>query len=288
MRFLHPPSQKAILLSELPKEPTPLPREDTSLLEAVHDRGRLRVGYIDASFPYNLVNSDGDLVGFDIEMAHALAEELGVALELVSIPRHQLYDALERGLCDLVMSGTMLTTLRASRIVFSPPYLDETLAFVVPDYRRADFADAGWIRKTPGLRVGVPDLPYLLMLVDREFPGVTTVAIPMNQTSIDDFFAGRGEPVDALVATAERGSFYSLLHPAFSVAVPQPVILKIPLAYPVARHDLEFARFLGLWIDLKKKDGTIQSLYDHWILGKNAELPKKHWSVLRNVLHWVD
>ena len=33
---------------------------------------------------------------------------------------------------------------------------------------------------------------------------------------------------------AERGSFRTLLYPAFSVAVPHPVILKIPLAYPVS------------------------------------------------------
>jgi hypothetical protein len=46
--------------------------------------------------------------------------------------------------------------------------------------------------------------------------------------------------------------------------------LRFPLAYPVARRDLEFARFLGIWIDLQRKNGTIQALYDHWILGRDA------------------
>ncbi len=288
MQFLHPPSQEAVVLSELPKEPLPLPREGASLLDAVRERGRLRVGYIGFGLPYNFVNGSGDLVGFDIEMAYALSEELGLGLEFVPVSPDQLPETLEKGLCDVVMAGVMVTTRRASRMDFSPPYLDETLAFIVPDYRRADFANADWIRKTPGLRVGVPDLPYLLMLIHREFPGVTTVELPLKLASLDDFFEARGEPVDALVMTAERGSFFSLLRPAFSVAVPHPVILKIPLAYPVARHDIEFARFLGLWIDLKKKDGTIQSLYDHWVLGQNAQPPKERWSVLRNVLHWVD
>jgi ABC-type amino acid transport substrate-binding protein len=186
------------------------------------------------------------------------------------------------------MSGVMMTTRRAALMDFSPSYLDETLAFIVPDYRRADFSSADWIRETPGLRVGVPALPYLLTLVRREFPGVTTVEIPLDSARLTDFLEGRGEPVDALVMTAERGAFNTLLYPAFSVAVPHPVIIKIPLAYPVAGHDIEFARFMGLWIDLKKRDGTIQSLYDHWILGHNAAPPKKRWSVLRNVLHWVE
>jgi hypothetical protein len=117
---------------------------------------------------------------------------------------------------------------------------------------------------------------------------VTAVPIPFNNASLTDFFEGRGGPVDGLFFTAERGSFRTLLYPAFSVAIPHPVILKIPLAYPVARHDIEAARFLSNWIDLKTKDGTIQSLYDHWVLGYDARPPKKRWSVLRNVLHWVN
>ena len=103
-----------------------------------------------------------------------------------------------------------------------------------------------------------------------------------------DTCARLGEPVDALAFTAERGSFRTLIYPAFSVAVPLPVVIKIPLAYPVAGNDEEFAKFVSLWIDLKKKDGTIPSLYDHWILGKEARPPVKKWSIMRNVLHWVD
>jgi ABC-type amino acid transport substrate-binding protein len=90
--------------------------------------------------------------------------------------------------------------------------------------------------------------------------------------------------VDAVALTAERGSFLTLLYPAYSVAVPHPLEIRVPLAYPVARHDVEMARFLSLWIDLKRKDGTIQALYDHWILGKDAKIRQPRWSILRNVL----
>ena len=93
--------------------------------------------------------------------------------------------------------------------------------------------------------------------------------------------------MDALVFTAERGSFRSLLYPAFSVAVPHPVVVKLPLAYPVARRDVETARFLSNWVDLKPKDGTIQALYDHWVLGRDAQARVPRWSIVRNVLGWV-
>jgi hypothetical protein len=35
-------------------------------------------------------------------------------------------------------------------------------------------------------------------------------------------------------------------------------------------------------------DGTIQTAYDHWILGRTAEEKKPRWSVIRDVLHWVE
>jgi proton glutamate symport protein len=37
---------------------------------------------------------------------------------------------------------------------------------------------------------------------------------------------------------------------------------------------------------MKRRDGTLDTLYDHWILGKNAERRTPRWSVVRNVFHW--
>jgi ABC-type amino acid transport substrate-binding protein len=162
------------------------------------------------------------------------------------------------------MAGISVTTGRASEMVFSPPYIDETLSFVVPDHRRADFSSAEWVRTTPGLRVAVPNLPYLEEIIHREFPRAEIV--PLSVDRVVDFFTGRMERIDALVFPAERGSYFTLLYPAFSVAVPHPLTIRFPLAYPVARRDLEFARFLGIWIDLQRKNGTVQALYDHWVL----------------------
>jgi hypothetical protein len=45
--------------------------------------------------------------------------------------------------------------------------------------------------------------------------------------------------------------------------------------------------FMNLWIELKKKDKTISSLYDYWILGKHVVPTPPGWSVIRNVLHWM-
>ena len=68
--------------------------------------------------------------------------------------------------------------------------------------------------------------------------------------------------------------------------VPGPGLSKIPLAYPIARHDERLASFLNNWIELKRRDGTIDQLYRHWILGQTASTPHPRWSVMRDVLKW--
>jgi hypothetical protein len=69
---------------------------------------------------------------------------------------------------------------------------------------------------------------------------------------------------------AERGSVMTLLYPKYTVVVPEPGIVKIPLAYPVARRDHDWASFLNTWIELKRRDGTIDALYGHWIMGNGV------------------
>jgi len=86
---------------------------------------------------------------------------------------------------------------------------------------------------------------------------------------------------------AERGSVLTLLNPKWTVVVPSPGLIKIPLAFPLGGTDPQWSSFVNTWIDMKRRDGTLDALYDHWILGKDTEKRTPRWSVVRNVFHWV-
>ena len=76
---------------------------------------------------------------------------------------------------------------------------------------------------------------------------------------------------DALGDSAEAGSAWSLIYPTYTVAIPEPDILRVPMAYAVRRGDRELVDFLDVWIELKRKDRRIADLYDYWISGRGAE-----------------
>ena len=79
-----------------------------------------------------------------------------------------------------------------------------------------------------------------------------------------------------------------LIHPEYSVVVPGPEPIKVPLAYPIAKRDERLAAFVNTWIALKRKDGTIDAAYRHWILGQDDAARQPRWSIVRDVLHWVE
>ncbi len=258
--------------------------EGQSKRQSVRDRGVLRVGYIPDNLPFTFFNSAGDLVGFDVEMAHILAKEIGVNLEFVPVTHEDIALKLENNYCDIVMSGIVTTTRRATEMYFSDPYLTDTIAFLVRDYRRHDFNNPESRAKQKNLKIGdFVHIPDYASLVHKYFPRADIVPID----TINDFFTNEAENFDAVLSTAQRAASYSLLYPEFTVALPQPDLITVPIAYPISYRNLSSARFINTWISLKKMDGTIDSLYDYWILGKNAAPVKPRWSIIRNVLHWV-
>ena len=281
MNLLHQPAAATVYRTPPSEAPPPDARP---LLDSIRERRVLRVGYSQDALPFAFFNSRGDLVGFDVELAHHLARELGVRLEFLPVDRATLEERLASGYCDVVMSGIAVTTLRAATVLFSNSYLDETFALVVPDYAREEFSSWSTIQARPATTIAVPNVPYYIDKLRERLPRARLKLVE----DIGVAFAQPDPAVDAIALPAERGSAWTLLYPQFTVVVPEPGIVKIPLAYPIARHDDAFASFINTWIDLKRKDGTIDTLYNYWVLGRDAAPRQPRWSIIRDVLHWVE
>lgn len=253
------------------------------VLDTIRARRQLRVGYLANALPFAFFNEGRELVGYDIELAHQLANDLRVRLELVPVDREQLTDDLAHGYCDIVMSGVPVTTDLASRARLSNAYLDETLAFVVPDATRDQFTTWDAIRSRPSLIIAVPNVSYYVEKLRTLVPNA--VVRPMQD--VTNVFKSSSPDVDGIALPAERGSAWTLIYPAYSVVIPEPGVTKVPLAYPIARQDRRFGEFVNTWIELKRKDGTLDALYQYWILGQERGGRRPRWSVIRDVLHWV-
>ena len=283
MQTLVPPAP-AVIHDEPPPPPEGIDPE-APRLAAIIERGSIRVGFFDRNIPYTYFNADGDLVGLDAEMAYLLADELGVGLEFVPLVREDVNRMLSEGYCDVLMSGWVVTTDRAREVQFTDPYLSETLAFLVKDHLREAFSSRDSLSELE-VRLGMFNVPYFRKKVERLLPHWDLV--PVTALDVDRILRGEID-VDAILVTAERGSAWSLLYPQYSVVVPRPKITSVPLAYAVPLGQTGLAGFLDTWIELKKQGGTYDQLYRYWILGETVALKTEpRWSIIRDVLHWVE
>jgi len=106
----------------------------------VQSAGELRwCGDLQGGEPYVFQDPAGGegIVGFEVEIADAIARRLGVRAAFVQNDWQMLIPALERGDCDVVLNGLEVTPARAARVRFSRPYYRFGLSLMV---RRADAA----------------------------------------------------------------------------------------------------------------------------------------------------
>ena len=167
------PKEKVIAQMQLLEQPVPCEVLDTaspnpdrlqpgeSLLQRIRRRGVIRVGFNGDKLPFAYFNRYGDLVGYDISMAHELARDLGVKIEFVPFERATLVQQLQDDHFDVVMSGLMGTLERAELMQHTKPYMDVTLAMVVPDYRARHFKSMETMGQVGRLRIGYVDVSQL-------------------------------------------------------------------------------------------------------------------------------
>jgi polar amino acid transport system substrate-binding protein len=183
------------------------------LLETARARGTLRWGGdVQGGEPYVFQDpQDGNrLVGFEVEIADALARRLGLRAEFVQNDWQTLLPSLERGDFEIAMNGIEVTPARRARVAFTRPYYGFTETLVV---RRGD-GDPRALGDLRGRRVGTLDGSLALDLLAAE-PGVEVVRYEGVEEPYLDLERGR---VAAVLLDNIIAARYGLPRPALRAA----------------------------------------------------------------------
>lgn len=112
---------------------TPVMAESTGLLAEIQERGKIIVATEGAWAPWTYHDEDMNLVGFDVEVAAAIAEKLGVEVEFAENEWSGIFAGLDAGHWDIVANGVEITEERAEKYDFSAPYAYTHTALIVKD-----------------------------------------------------------------------------------------------------------------------------------------------------------
>lgn len=256
-------------------------------MKRILNRGAIRVGYDEDALPFAFYNSRKELVGYDIYFAHLLARNLGVSLDLIPLKRSDVRDCLENGVCDIVMSAFPMRTEDLGKMNFSRPYMQMKSALIIKDFRKNEFQRQSDIKTIKNLKIAVTpqNSPDEVRLFRSYFPNAEIVQLP----DIKTFFSNE-HVADALLTTDKIGKAWALLYPEYGVVVPSPLMFVYDLSYPVAigQGDHFFLYYLNNWLNILDTNGELSHQFDYWILGKTPDRKVPRWSIVRNVLGWVD
>ncbi|HYB40538.1 MAG TPA: transporter substrate-binding domain-containing protein [Candidatus Methylomirabilis sp.] len=114
--------------------PRSMAAEEKSRLDIVLERGKLIVAALSPSPPFAFTDDKGQLVGFDIDIAHLVAEALFKdpnKIEFVVVTGEGRWPAIESGRADMGVGGTTTYPDRAVRVAFTRPFIDSGISILV-------------------------------------------------------------------------------------------------------------------------------------------------------------
>jgi len=263
------------------KEPTPPAVPGASSLDRIRASGVLRVGYAPHVIPFSYFNDAGELVGYDISYAYALARDLNVDLEFVPFTDWGRLDAdLAAGTYDLAVGGIFLNATRLRETTPSKPYLQSRPALIVRNHDTARFLDGRTLRETPGLRIAAFSSDILVPLARTLFPRAEVIVVPDYEALLRD------SSIDAALWTLDQARAWAASHPGYSAVVPSDFGTPFLMAYLMPPDSREFAVLVDQWLELQTTNGFEAATKSYWLEAKPRVSQSPRWSVLRNVLHW--
>jgi len=100
------------------------------VIDRILQRGELVVGMAGNMPPLNMTTKEGELIGYEVDLAKNMASAMGVRAKMEVMPFAKLLPALQSGKIDLILSNMTITPGRNLKVAFVGPYFTSGKAFL--------------------------------------------------------------------------------------------------------------------------------------------------------------
>ena len=236
-----------------------------SVIEEVQDRGTLRVG-LGLFPPGSACNADGELVGFEIDVATQIAKDMGVEIAFVPTNWNYIIPSLIAEEFDLI-SGMTILPHRNLTVNFTAPYNATGIYLVANTAASADLetlADFNRAAVTIATRRGASSIPA----IRNVFPHATLRLFDADTEVLQAVVAGE---VHAVAAFATARTRWAEAHPeTLQVPFEEP-FASVVLAWAVRKGDLDTLNFFNSWITANTANGWLEQRRQYWFESREWE-----------------
>lgn len=227
--------------------------------ERIKAGGVLRVGF-DIFRPWAMQTRDNKYIGFDIEVAEALAADLGVKLELTPTAWDGIIPALTTGRFDIIIGGMGITEERSKRVSFTEPYLFSGMAI------------AASLTKAPGLS-SLDDFnkPEIIVVAKSGTTAVSAAKSLLPRATLKTFDHEdqtaqelRSGKAHALIASAPYPAELALKSPAEIYVPISGTLTKEPCGMALSPKDKDALPALNAWIAARFDSKWLDATWSYW------------------------
>lgn len=168
----------------------------SSSLEKIKQEGKIVIGMMGTYAPYNFLNENKEIDGYDADIAKAIAKHMGVEAEIVTGEFSGLIEGLQRGKFNALISQVTITEERKQSIDFSAPYIKNAVNVVVKEDNQDIHSVEDFKGKKIGVGLGTNDEAYLRNEVLPKVGDFEIVTYKDVITSLMDLNTGR---IDATI-----------------------------------------------------------------------------------------
>jgi len=237
-----------------------------STIEQVIKRGILKVG-MSTFVPWAMKDKTGKLIGFEIDVATRLAEDLGVKIEFTPTKWAGIIPALLTGKFDVIIGGMSIRPDRNLKVNFSIPYDYAGQSLLANKKLAAGFAslkDFDRAEVVISARLG----STAAEAAKQFMPKAQKRLFDDEAQVIQEVVNGRAH---AAVASAPLPAFQAIKYPDQLFLPLQETFTKEPIGFAVRKGDFDTLNYFNNWIRVTEAKGWLAERKHYWFETKDWE-----------------
>ncbi len=229
-----------------------------SVLEEIKKRGTLRVG-MSTFVPWAMRDKQGNLIGFEIDVATKVADDMGVEIEFVPTAWSGIIPALIARKFDVIIGGMSITPQRNLTVNFTTPYAhsgqqmvaNKALAdgFAVDDFNAAGVTIACRRGATP------------CNAAQKIFPKADLARFDDDAQAFQEVVNGNAH---AMISSAPKPRFWMRNYPEKLFMPTEENLTTGDEAFALRKGDPDALNFFSNWILVNTSNGWLQERHDFW------------------------
>ncbi len=237
-----------------------------SIIEKIQKQGVIRVG-MSTFVLWAMKDKQGNLVGFEIDVARKLAEDMGVKIEFVPTAWSGIIPALLTGKFDVIIGGMGVTPKRNLKVNFTVPYEYSGMSMVAHKLRAKGFSSLDDFNKkdvTIAARMGTT----AEQAAGKHMPNASLKLFENESQALQELNLGR---VHAVVSSAPMPVFHALKYPDKLFVPFKENFTKEPIGFAIRKGDHDALNYFNNWILNMHAQGFLEEKKAYWFESKKWE-----------------